>query len=110
MLETFTDDDHGYGRWRWAHPHGYVISTSRPPSASKLTIHVANCPTISGDPPGGGTWTGSSMKVCAPTIDELSRWAHETVDADPVACGTCDVRPATTHPGGEDPARTHPGG
>jgi hypothetical protein len=89
-MVTFEDDDHGYLAWLAAHPNGYVVNTTRPPSRRYLKLHAAICRTIRGVPPNGTTWTaGQYAKICAPTRGELGRWARRHFGANIDHCGHC---------------------
>lgn len=90
MVEEFRDDDEGYLRWLRAHYLGYVLNAERALTASaELTLHEAGCPTISGQPPRGRSWTGPYMKICAPQKPALQRWAREHAQGQLRNCGTC---------------------
>ena len=87
---VFRDDDHGYLTWLRDHFMGYVINAERSLSpSSELKLHEAACATISGQPPGGTTWTGPSIKVCAAQRTDLQRWVREHTKAKLSRCGTC---------------------
>jgi hypothetical protein len=89
-IEIFRDDDDGYLTWLRTHYGGYVINAERAltPSA-ELKLHQAACETISGQPPGGATWTGPNIKVCSDSATVLRRWAREEVGGQLSRCGTC---------------------
>ena len=80
MVTVFEDDDTGYLKWLKMNPEGYVLNTTRPPSTDYLKLHAATCPFIRGihgTPPRGSSWTGSYIKVCAPTRWELEQWLQK---------------------------------
>ena len=90
MTKNFKDDDAGYEDWIRRNPTGFVVNTTRNPSAGYLKLHRASCRTISGTPPRGGPWNGLYVKVCAATVLELSVWARSSTGGsllDP--CGLC---------------------
>ena len=89
MAQVFTDDDHGYKRWKFAHPRGFVVNAGRPPNPANTLLHEASCKSISGEAPAGGSWTTSAAKVCGDSIEELERWAHDAIDGDPAECPVC---------------------
>lgn len=103
MAYEFSDDDRGYRIWCFAHPRGFVLNTSKPPSASTLTIHESTCSTISGGAE-DSSWTTSSIKVCSDSLKELEGWAHTAVDARPKGCQTCRPYPVDA-PIGSAPLR-----
>jgi hypothetical protein len=87
-METFVDDDEGYGAWLRAHPAGYVVNADRTPNASYLRLHRSTCRTISGVPASGRAWTVTSSKVCG-SSDELEGWAAGTVGGELSPCPAC---------------------
>jgi hypothetical protein len=89
-VQVFVDDDEGYLLWPRGHYMGYVVNAERSLTAqAELRLHEASCPTISGQPPGGSTWTGPYLKACADRKPPLQRWAREEVGAKLLRCGTC---------------------
>jgi hypothetical protein len=88
----FRDDDAGYLAWLAAHPDGYVINILRSHSTNTARAHHAGCPTISGQNPAGGGWTGPYVKVCADQLAELDHWACDQVGKPIQPCGTCHPR------------------
>ncbi len=88
-MERFERDDRGYLTWLGRQPGGYVINTTRRPTANYLVLHRATCRTISGTPARGRTWThGDYIKVCGSRL-ELERWAAATTGGRVSACGQC---------------------
>ena len=85
----FADDDAGYQHWIGTHPTGWVLNTTRPPSASYLLLHHASCWTISGRPARGRSWTKDYVKVCSETRPECESWARSQTGGEPRACGHC---------------------
>src|SRR4051812_13882928 len=82
-LRIFRDDDAAYTSWLTQHVSGWVINTTRNPSAAYLKLHRATCATIGELRPGYSRWTtGQYIKVCADERAELEAWAHRTLDAD----------------------------
>lgn len=63
-MQYFVDDDQGYLGWIATHPAGYVLNTTRSPSAAYLMLHRANCWTISRLQPRAMTFTGDYSKLC----------------------------------------------
>ncbi|WP_205878802.1 hypothetical protein [Mycobacterium camsae] len=88
-LTEFRDDDAGYLAWLAAHPEGYVINIARSHNATQARMHHAGCQTISGQSPGGSTWTGPYVKVCAEHVADLKQWAIEMAGRPISPCGTC---------------------
>ncbi len=86
-MQVFVDDDDGYLRWLHENPSGYVVNADRPPNASYLRLHRANCRTISGEPATGRAWTATSTKACGSRSD-LESWARG-VGGEASACPTC---------------------
>jgi hypothetical protein len=64
MMLHFVDDDPGYLGWVAAHPAGYVVNTTRLPSAGYLMMHRATCPTITRPQPRATTFTGPWSTLC----------------------------------------------
>ena len=88
-VEVFVDDDRAYELWLIRNRSGWVINTTRVPSANYLILHTANCASISGRPANGERWTTDYAKVCAPTRKALSEWAAARAGVDPATCGLC---------------------
>lgn len=77
MIE-FRGDDCGYKDWLAGNLEGFVVNTTRPPSAKYLVLHVASCPHITQlkEKRVAKTWTeGEYMKTCSTDIRELESWA-----------------------------------
>lgn len=89
-MEEFVDRDADYERWLAAHPHGFVVNTTRSPSAGYLVLHASTCRTISGQPANGKSWTHDYIKVCADAVSELDRWAQSITGGGQIhRCGLC---------------------
>ncbi len=87
-MHVLQDDDPGYLRWLAAHPHDFVINTTRPSRGDYLTLHRASCSTITGSPARGSTWTeGDFLKACG-TRAELEVWARGQA-GEALSCGLC---------------------
>ncbi len=86
---NFVDDEPGYTAWLGAHPNGYVLNCDRTPRADYVMLHRASCPTISGTPPRGSTWTRTYRKVCAETANELVVWASTETGGSTQRCHAC---------------------
>jgi hypothetical protein len=86
------DDDAAYIAWVQRHAWGYVIDCSRRPSAEEtMMLHRAGCPTVTGHPTQGPTWTGGvSAKVCAQRRADLVGWAEANVRSKPTPCEICN--------------------
>lgn len=81
--EHFIDDDPGYLAWLRDHPTGFVINSTRHPTASYLVLHRAECWTINGTPSRGVSWTTDLRKVCADSKGDLAAWARSEVGGEP---------------------------
>lgn len=104
MAETFSNNDDGYKRWRFAHPTGYVLTAASP---SKLTLHHAGCSSLD---PGDDKPLTATTKVCDVSVEGLQRWAHAEHGTEPSECGHCNpLASQATRPGSSDRARSHPG-
>ncbi|HZP57047.1 MAG TPA: hypothetical protein VFC53_05780 [Dehalococcoidia bacterium] len=88
-MVIFEDDDDEYLGWLDRHPHGFVINSTRPASASYLVLHAAQCTTIRGRPTRGTYWTRDYVKVCAETTDALQAWARREFGSAAKACERC---------------------
>jgi len=88
-VEVFVDDDRAYELWLIRNRSGWVINTTREPSASYLILHTASCTSISGRPARGERWTADYAKVCGPTRKALSGWAAAQIGVEPTTCGLC---------------------
>jgi hypothetical protein len=89
QVAIFSEDEDGYSRWLAEHPNGYIINANRTPSPNYLKLHRASCPTISGRPAHGETWTGPYIKVCADQKTALTEWAADEVGGSPEPCQRC---------------------
>ncbi len=89
VVSLFMDDDAGYLTWIRTNPGGSVVNCSREPGAAYLKLHRATCHTISGEPARGSTWTKDYIKVCAPVVVELAKWAKAKTGGQLQPCGTC---------------------
>lgn len=84
---VFEDDDAGYMAWTRANRRGYVVNTSRPPSASYLMLHWADCRDISGH---WDAWTsGDYLKACALAVRDLEHWALVEAGGELHKCAHC---------------------
>ena len=63
-MPHFVDDDAGYLGWLAEHPGGFVLNTTRTPSAAYLMLHRATCWTITRLQPRATTFTGVYSKLC----------------------------------------------
>ena len=88
-VDVFRDDDRGYAAWLAVHAQGYVLNIQRSLNPSDARVHQADCRTIAGTPPSGGTWTESYIKACAPSLPELDKWALAHAGSVITRCGTC---------------------
>jgi hypothetical protein len=86
-IVEFQDDDDGYLRWTASHRSGYVINILRTLNPSTARLHHAYCPTITGEPAHGATWTGEYIKICSTSLAELERWALGEVRVEIQRCG-----------------------
>jgi hypothetical protein len=63
-----------------AHPEGFVINTTRTPSAAYLMLHRATCWTINRLQPQATTFTGDYSKLCEAGVNlsrKLTAWAGQ---------------------------------
>lgn len=88
-VEFFRDNDRGYAAWLAASTGGYVLNIQRSMNPSDARVHAADCRTITGTPPRGGTWTGSYVKACSPSLTELDAWALSHGGSQITRCGIC---------------------
>jgi hypothetical protein len=88
-VTEFLDDDDGYTSWLAAHRNGFVVNTSRSPTASYLKLHRTTCHTITGVPTAGSRWTVQYIKVCGDRRAELEAWCQRTVGVEPERCPHC---------------------
>ncbi len=96
-VELFRDDDQGYAAWLAANACGYVLNIQRSLNPSDSRVHEADCPTITGTPPRGRTWTGPYVKACSPSLPELDAWALAHASSAITRCGTCRPLPPRDH-------------
>lgn len=83
----FEDDDAGHVAWTRAHRRGFVVNTSRPPSASYLMLHWADCRDISGR---SEAWiSGGYLKACGPAVSDLAQWASTETGGELTRCAHC---------------------
>jgi hypothetical protein len=85
----FIDDDRGYVTWTERFPYGYVVNTSRTPSAHYLILHEASCVHITVPFGSGNRWTHTYIKVCSPRKRDLIAWAERELGVAPQRCGSC---------------------
>lgn len=86
-MPHFVDDDAGYLGWLADHPGGFVLNTTRTPSASYLMSHRATCWTISRLQPRARTFTGDYSKLCGSRA-ELESEARR-LGGSAKSCGLC---------------------
>jgi hypothetical protein len=91
-LRIFQDDDAGYLAWIHQHPDGFVANAARRPAAKYLILHRATCTYITRATQ-QGRWTVAYIKVCAPEVAELDRWASMAVGGRLRACRWCAPGP-----------------
>jgi len=89
MVRRFSNDEDGYRLWQRSNASGYVLNCEPKPKASYVSLHRANCWTISGKPSRGSTWTKALIKVCAGTTTELDDWTKSATGVFPSRCGAC---------------------
>jgi hypothetical protein len=87
------DDDAGYLAWVQSHPDGLVVNTERRPSPAYLVLHRADCAHITRATQPGSWTTAAYIKVCAPELAELERWARTEVGGRLQPCHWCAPRP-----------------
>lgn len=89
-IEEFRNhDDLGYSRWLADHQHGYVINIQRTHNPRDARLHGAACPTITGTPAQGDTFTGDWVKICSMSLTELDDWALQQAGSAVPRCPTC---------------------
>jgi hypothetical protein len=88
-VELFRDNDDGYAAWLAGSVQGYVVNIQRTMNPSDARVHRANCPTITGTPPRGRTWTGTYVKACSASLPELDAWTLAHARSAVTRCGTC---------------------
>lgn len=89
MVTSFDNDDVGYLTWVGHHPEGFVTNRNANPNPDYVTVHRANCRTISGTPASGKAWTTLYKKVCGDTLTELESWAMREVNTESQRYGFC---------------------
>jgi len=87
--ESRNRDDLGYSHRVAGHGHGYVINIQRTHNSRDARLHTAACPTITGTPARGDTFTGDWVKVCFVSRAELDDWALRQFGSAVQRCGTC---------------------
>lgn len=88
-VDLFHDDDRGYATWLAANPRGYVLNIQGSLNPSDARLHEAVCPTITGTPARGKTWTGPYIKACSLSLPELDACALTHARSAITRCGTC---------------------
>jgi hypothetical protein len=88
-IERFDRDDEGYIRWVTVNPDGFVLNLPRPRGRSGLMLHRAGCPTITGEPTRGQSWTADYVKLCSGEKWRLDDWATQELGARPPRCQIC---------------------
>jgi hypothetical protein len=89
VLKQFKDDDAGYQEWLASHPDGYVLNTTRHPTADYLMLHRARCDSIVTLQAGASRFTGDYIKVCSTDRQVLRRWAVDTTNGNVTFCQLC---------------------
>ena len=90
-MYEFMDDDAGFMKWIDANPDGYVLNTTRSPSASYLLVHRAGCGHLRRRDARQVDKTRDYIKICAADLASLQRWADRHFSGHPSfrRCGTC---------------------
>lgn len=88
-VELFIDNDEGYLSWLDSHPTGYVLNTTRVPTANYLMLHKATCGYVVGTPSRGVRWTTDFCKACSHDVSALQEWATLNADGSLKPCGRC---------------------
>jgi hypothetical protein len=91
-VQAFRDDDAGYLAWIQQHSDGFVVNAERRPTPSYLILHRADCTFITRASQ-QGRWTADYVKVCAPAVAELERWASRVVGGRLQPCHWCAPGP-----------------
>jgi hypothetical protein len=100
---AFLNEDRAYLSWVTHHRQGFVLECYRKPTKGHVTLHRANCPQIKQAASKRTHWTtGRKMKACSLDIEELTVWAVEQTDSEPIACSEC-------HPVHEPESTDHEG-
>ena len=73
-LHVFVDADDAYLAWTASCEAGYVLNTTRVPSASYLVLHRSNCWSIRNLTGNRRSWTTAYAKVCAEQRREIEHW------------------------------------
>lgn len=89
MVIEFRDNDDDYVDWLGGNPDGYVLNIARAHNAAGARVHEAECRTIQGQIPRGGTWTGPYVKVCSDHLADLDAWALNKLGETMPRCGIC---------------------
>lgn len=77
MVSWYVDNEDGYRDWLAANPDGFVLNTTRVPSAPYLILHRSSCRTIN-RPADQRAWTHDYGKACANTRSAIEAWARVT--------------------------------
>lgn len=88
-LVLFTDNDAGYLAWIDANPTGYIVNTTRNPTANYLVLHASRCRSITAIPTKGSRWTGDYIKICSNDLATLTEWARSQVSGSLSPCKLC---------------------
>jgi hypothetical protein len=88
-VAEFVDKDAEYLNWIESHPEGFVVNTTRFPTANYLKLHRASCRTISGEPSRGIQWTIDYRKACSSDVGPLENWARRKTGGELQPCGLC---------------------
>ena len=85
---TFKNDDSGYQNWVRKNHNGYVVNCTPSALAAILSLHRADCSTISIRKRTTLTANGH-IKTCANDRERLVKWAKENFGHTPLPCGVC---------------------
>ena len=85
----YRDDDEGYRDWLNRNPDGYVINIQRSHNPTDAHLHDADCWTLIDQLDRDVSLSGSYVKVCGGTLEEVNEWAAKNVGEWVQPCGTC---------------------
>lgn len=91
-VRFFVGDDVAYLAYlaEPANRSGYVLNSTRKPSAAYVMMHRATCRHIQGVPSAGKKWTtGDYSKLWAATSESLCDWVRTVLGCDPIPCKVC---------------------
>ena len=92
-VELFRDAEQEYMAWIAGNPRGWVVNTSRTPTAGYLMLHRADCWSVGLQGVGNYTTRGY-IKVCSLDRAALDTWAPSSVGGVLTLCGFCEARVA----------------